>query len=69
MVDFPPCDDVCGAIEEHVRRFFSQNQVETLTWDEGPLSRVNRHFRVLRVAPQSSRPVDVCVRRRLGGDR
>ncbi|GAA1542364.1 suppressor of fused domain protein [Dactylosporangium maewongense] len=51
MVDLPPCDDVCGALEEHVRRFFSPRGVEVLTWEAGPIRAVNPHFRVLRVAP------------------
>lgn len=51
MPDFPPCDDVCGAVEEHVRRFFSGQQVQAFTWAAGPVLSVNPHFRALRVAP------------------
>jgi Suppressor of fused protein (SUFU) len=51
MVDFPPCDDVCGALEEHVRRYFDQRHVDTFTWTAGPIRDVNPHFRVLRIAP------------------
>lgn len=51
MVDFPPCDDVCGALEEHVRRYFQPRQVDVLTWTAGPIQAVNPHFRVLRIAP------------------
>ena len=53
MSDFPPCDDVCGALEEHVRRFFDGRQIETFTWTAGPILDENPHFRVLRIAPQS----------------
>jgi hypothetical protein len=51
VVDFPPCDDVCGALEEHVRRFFSSRRIDVLTWEAGPIRAVNPHFRALRVAP------------------
>jgi hypothetical protein len=51
MVDFPPCDDVCGALEEHVRRFFSPHQVDALTFSHGPIRAVNPHFRVLQITP------------------
>jgi len=51
MVDFPPCDDVCGALEEHVRRYFSPCRVDAFTWTAGPIQDANPHFRVLRVAP------------------
>lgn len=54
MVDFPPCDDVCGALEEHVRRYFGARQVAAFTWDAGPILSVNEHFRVLRIAPTKS---------------
>jgi hypothetical protein len=53
MVDFPPCDDVCGALEEHVRRFFEGRQVQAFTWPTGPILHTNPHFRALRVAPTS----------------
>jgi hypothetical protein len=52
--DFPPCDDVCGALEEHVRRFFVGRVIETFTWPAGPILEQNPHFRVLRIAPESS---------------
>jgi hypothetical protein len=51
MADFPPCDDVCGAVDEHVRRFFRGHQVGAFTWSAGPILSVNPHFRALRVAP------------------
>ena len=51
--DFPPCDDVCGALEEHVRGFFNRRQIETFTWAAGPILEENPHFRVLRIAPGS----------------
>jgi hypothetical protein len=49
--DFPPCDDVCGALEEHVRRFFTGRAVEASIWTAGPILDQNPHFRVLRVSP------------------
>ena len=52
--DFPPCDDVCGALEEHVRRFFAGRTIEVFTWPSGPIREQNPHFRVLRVAPATS---------------
>jgi hypothetical protein len=52
--DFPPCDDVCGALEEHVRRFFAERTIEVFTWPTGPIRAQNPHFRVLRVAPTTS---------------
>lgn len=61
MPDFPPCDDVCGALEEHVRRFFAGRTIEVITWPAGPIQEQNPHFRVLRVEPTSSadvRPTD-----------
>jgi Suppressor of fused protein (SUFU) len=51
VVDFPPCDDVCGALEEHVRRFFGGRDIEIFTWEAGPIRTVNPHFRVLRIGP------------------
>jgi suppressor of fused protein SUFU len=51
--DLPPCDDVCGALEEHVRRFFAGRTIDALTWPAGPILEQNPHFRVLRVAPAS----------------
>ena len=51
MVDFPPCDDTCGVLEEHVRRFFDGQPVAAFTWEAGPVRLVNPHFRVLRVEP------------------
>src|SRR5258706_16411123 len=52
MADFPPCDDVCGALEEHVRRFFHGRDVDTWTWPTGPILQQNPHFRALGVAPE-----------------
>ena len=57
MPDFPPCDDVCGALEEHIRRFFPGRSIEVFTWTVGPIREQNPHFRVLRVAPASSADV------------
>lgn len=54
MPDFPPCDDVCGALEEHVRRFFAGRTIEVFTWPAGPIREQNPHFRALRVAPATS---------------
>ncbi|WP_145227081.1 suppressor of fused domain protein [Rudaeicoccus suwonensis] len=51
MADFPPCDDVCGALEEHARRFFAGRQVDPFTWAAGPILTQNPHFRALRIAP------------------
>jgi Suppressor of fused protein (SUFU) len=51
VVDFPPCDDVCGALEEHVRRFFRGRDIKALTWRGGPILEANPHFRVLQIAP------------------
>lgn len=53
MPDFPHCDDVCGALEEHVRRFFSTREIEAITWTAGPILEENPHFRVLRIPPES----------------
>ena len=52
MVDFPPHDDVCGAIEEHVRRFFTGRKITPFPWTAGPLADINPHFHVLRSAPR-----------------
>ena len=49
MPDFPPCDDVCGVLDEHLRRFFAGRKVEVFTWPAGPIVEQNPHFRVLRV--------------------
>ncbi len=51
--DFPPCDDVCGALAEHVRTFFSGHVIDTFSWEAGPIRKANPHFRALRVAPQA----------------
>jgi len=51
VAHFPPCDDVCGALEEHVRLFFHDRDIDVWTWPAGPISQENPHFRVLRVAP------------------
>lgn len=53
MTAFPPCDDVCGAVEEHVRRSFAGHEIETVTWSAGPITEANPHFRVARAAPAS----------------
>jgi Suppressor of fused protein (SUFU) len=50
-MDVPPCDDVCAALDEHVRRFFAGRSVDAVTWHAGPIRGANPHFRVLRVAP------------------
>jgi hypothetical protein len=52
--DFPPCDDVCAALEEHVRRYFAGRTITELTWAAGPIREQNPHFRVLRVAPATA---------------
>ena len=57
MPDFPPCDDVCGALEEHVCRFFSGRQIEAFVWPVGPIREQNPHFRALRIEPESSADV------------
>ena len=57
MPDFPPCDDVCGALEEHVRRYFAGRVIEAFTWPAGPIREQNPHFRVLRVAPATAADV------------
>jgi hypothetical protein len=54
MPDFPPCDDVCGAVEEHVRRQFPSRDIDVFTWPGGPIAEQNPHFRVLRVAPATA---------------
>jgi len=51
VADFPPCDDTCGALEEHVRRVFAGQPVTAVTWEGGPVRQLNPHFRVLRVGP------------------
>ncbi len=65
MPDFPPCDDVCGAVEEHVRRFFVGRSIDVFTWPVGPIREQNPHFRVLRVAP--TRAGDVWTYASVGG--
>lgn len=40
-----------GALEEHVRRFFTGRPVAAFTWEAGPVRLANPHFRVLRVEP------------------
>ncbi|WP_433008634.1 suppressor of fused domain protein [Kribbella sp. CA-294648] len=57
MPDFPPCDDVCGALEEHVRRYFAGRAIDAFTWPAGPIHEQNPHFRVLRVAPATAADV------------
>ena len=51
MPDFPPSDDVCGALEEHVRRSFPGQIVESLGWDRGPVVETSPHLHVLLIAP------------------
>lgn len=53
MADFPPCDDVCGTLEQHVRNFFDGREIQAFTWPPSPILEHNPHFRVLRVAPSS----------------
>jgi hypothetical protein len=57
VVDFPPCDDTCGALETHVRRYFANRQMDRFTWPVGPIVEQNPHFHVLRAAPVSSADV------------
>jgi Suppressor of fused protein (SUFU) len=57
--------EVCDALNEHVRRFFPQNQVEVLTSPGGPLAETNPHFHVLRIAPAS--PNDLWTYLSIGG--
>lgn len=61
VADFPPDDDVCGALEEHVRRYFAGHEIEPFIWDLGPIQSVNAHFRVLRIAPVAPHGVWVYV--------
>lgn len=65
MPGFPPCDDVCGALEEHVRRYFAGRDIEALTWRAGPILEQNPHFRALQTAPAT--PADVWVYVSVGG--
>lgn len=65
MADFPPCDDVCGALAEHVRRFFGGRAIDVRTWRSGPIAEQNPHFRVLRVAPE--RPTGLWTYVSIGG--
>lgn len=65
MPDFPPCDDVCGALEEHVRRYFAGRDIEVFTRSAGPILQQNPHFRVLRVAPATR--ADVWLYVSIGG--
>src|ERR1700761_1678973 len=51
MPDFPPCDDTCGALAEHVRRNFQGKVIEAFTWEAGPIREQNPHFRALRIEP------------------
>jgi hypothetical protein len=51
MPDFPPCDDTCGALAEHVRRNFPGKVIEAFTWEAGPIQQQNPHFRTLRIDP------------------
>jgi len=51
MTNFPACDDVCGVLEKHVRKFFDGREIQAVTWPSGPILEQNPHFRVLRVAP------------------
>jgi hypothetical protein len=54
MPDFPPCDDTCGALSEHVRRNFPGQVIEAFTWEAGPIRQQNPHFRALRIEPGRS---------------
>jgi Suppressor of fused protein (SUFU) len=54
MPDFPPCDDTCGALSEHVRRNFPGKVIEAFTWEAGPIRQQNPHFRALRIEPGES---------------
>jgi hypothetical protein len=51
MPDFPPGDDTCGALDEHLRRNFHGRAIEAFTWEAGPIREQNPHFRVLRIKP------------------
>src|ERR1700748_1582306 len=51
MPDFPPCDDTCGALAEHVRRNFPGRAIGTFTREAAPIGEKNPHFRVLRIEP------------------
>lgn len=51
MTDFPPGDDICGALEEHVRRSFPDQIIDSIAWDRGPIIETHPHFHVLRIAP------------------
>jgi hypothetical protein len=53
VADFPPDDDVCGALETHVREFFTGYRVDVLGAPPGPIRQSNPHFRVLRVGSGS----------------
>jgi hypothetical protein len=39
------------ALENHVRRFFSDHEITVQTWPEGPILTVQPEFRVIRAAP------------------
>jgi hypothetical protein len=58
-------DDVCGVLDDHVRRFFRGRTIDAMTWTAGPILELNPHFRVLRVAPQ--RPDDLWTYVSVGG--
>jgi hypothetical protein len=57
VADFPPGEDVCGALEEHIRRSFPGQAFESLGWDRGPVVETNPHFHVLRLAPNAEHPL------------
>jgi hypothetical protein len=59
--DFPPTDDVCSALEVHVRRFFNGHDITTHTWTEGPILEANPHFRVLQIAPRAGKGLWIYV--------
>ncbi len=65
MADFPPDVDVCGALQEHVSRFFEGCQIDVLGPPPGPIAEQNPHFRVLRVG--SDQPGDTRVYVTIGG--
>lgn len=45
------CGGTCGALYDHVQKYFAGRDIEVFVWAAGPMQRHNPHFRVLRVAP------------------
>jgi hypothetical protein len=43
--------DVDAALEQHLRDFFEGHETESATWAEGPITKIQPRFRVLRFAP------------------